>query len=414
MPEPRPGRPALAPSAADSGGPSRRTDLTWSLALALRYLRSGRKDAYVSFLSAVALGGISLGVAALVLALGALNGLQQALRQEVLRRTSEIEIHAASGVEVERLEAEVRDLVGGGGRVARRVRGSGWILVAGGGRSVEIQGFEGDLPSSFPEAESRRPGLYLSDRSARHYGLAPDDVVEIASARSTLSPLGPVPRVRRLALAGTFDHSVLREREVIAVPLDVGIDLLGGAAQHLSVATGSLEGSLELADGLRTALGERARVLTWQDLNGPLLLALRLEKRLMFLAVFLVVLVGSLALVSDLSLIVANRRREIGILGAMGAPARRLRDVFLLLGLTLAGLGVTVGGVVGTAGARLLDRFELIRLPGETYLLDHVPFVTEPLDILVVVAATLVTAFLCSWVGAGKATALTPVEALRR
>lgn len=396
------------------GGRRRGVELPWPFLVTLRYLRSGRKDAYVSFLSAVAMGGITLGVAALVLALAALNGLQRALRQEVLRRTAEIEIHSAGGRPIGELEEAVGDAVGEDGAVARRLRGSGWLVVAGSGRAVELEGYGGPLPASFPGASARRPGVYVSDRMARHYALEPGGLVEIASARATLSPLGPVPRLRRLELTGTYDGSLLREGEIVAVPLAIGRELLGAGSEYLTVTTGSLERALVVAGRLRSGLGSRARVLTWQDLNAPLLLALRLEKRLMFLSVFLVVVVGSLALISDLSLIVANRRREIGILGTMGAPASRLRRIFLLLGLTLAGAGVGVGGAVGIAVAKMLDRFALVRLPGDAYLLDHVPFVTDPLDIVWVVALTLTTAFLCSWVGASKATALTPVEALRR
>lgn len=391
----------------------RRFELPWTAALALRYLRSGRKDAYVSFLSAVACGGIALGVAALVLALAALNGLQQALRQEVLRRTSEIEVYPVDPVTTPALEDRLRRLAGDGVAVQRQVRGAGWIVRAGSGRAVEIHGYEGALPASLPAAGDRASGTYLSDRLVRYYGLELGDLVEIASTRPTLSPLGPVPRMRRARLAGTFEYALLQEGEVVAVPLELGRELLGDGSVRLVVSTGSLDGAVALGERLERELGEEARVVTWRELNAPLLLALRLEKRLMFVAVFLVVLVGSLALVSDLSLIVANRRREIGILGTMGARGPRLRRVFLLLGAILAGLGLVVGGLLGVVTAALLDRFRAVRLPGSSYLLDHVPFVTEPLDLVWVVLLTLATALACSWIGASKATALAPVEALR-
>ncbi|MDX1643176.1 MAG: FtsX-like permease family protein [Thermoanaerobaculia bacterium] len=391
----------------------RRFELPWTAGLALRYLRSGRKDAYVSFLSAVACGGIALGVAALVLALAALNGLQQALRDEVLRRTSEVEVHPVDPAATAGLEERVRRLAGDGVAVHRQVRGAGWIVRAGGGRAVEIHGYEGALPASLPATASRASGTYLSDRLARYYGLEAGDLLQIASTRPTLSPLGPVPRMRRTRLAGTFEHPVLREGELVAVPLDLGRDLLGEGSLRLVVSTGSLDGAVALGERLERELGGEARVVTWRELNAPLLLALRLEKRLMFVAVFLVVLVGSLALVSDLSLIVANRRREIGILGTMGARGPRLRRVFLLLGGILASLGLVIGGLLGVVAAILLDRFRAVQLPGGSYLLDHVPFVTEPLDLVWVVILTLATALICSWIGASKATALAPVEALR-
>ena len=399
-------------SDAVAGRSTGRSELPWPVSLALRYLRSSRRDAFVSFLSAVAVGGITLGVAALILALSALNGLQAGLRTEVLQRTPEIEVDVA---DVEASDDLMQSIlaVEGVESASRRLSGNGWILLAGSARPVGVFGYEGDLPSTFPEARSRQPGLYLSDRFARHYGLVPGDLVEIASTRSTLSPLGPVPRVRRLPLFETFGHAVLEPRERVALPLADALALLGASSMRIEVATGDLNRALLVANELTERLPAETRIRTWQDLNEPLLLALRLEKRLMFIAVFLIVLVGALALVSDLSLIVASRRREIAILATMGASDRVLRRVFLSFGALLAFAGVLAGSVIGMVLAWLFDRTGWIRLPGDFYLLDHIPFIVLPVDVLWICGATLLLSLLCCWAGAGKVTRLDPVEGLR-
>ena len=133
----------------------------------------------------------------------------------------------------------------------------------------------------------------------------------------------------------------------------------------------------------------------------------------MFVAVFLIVLVGALALISDLSLIIASRRNEIGILGTIGAPARSLRDVFLILGALLTSAGVLGGGLLGTLLAHILDRWALIRLPGDVYLLDHIPFEVRPTDLLWITGLTMAIGLACCWAGAAKVARLRPVEALR-
>ena len=386
-------------------------ELSWTAALALRYLKSGRKDAFVSFLSAVAMGGIGLGVAALILALSALNGLQEALRGEVLSRTSEIEIVAGSDNEPEELLPRVLGVPGV--EAARlHVRGAGWALAGGSASPVEILGYEGTLPVRFPGAEGASAGLYVSDRFARIRGLQPGDTIEIASARSALSPLGPVPRMRRVELAGTFDRGTLEQRERIALPLDVAIDLLGRGGLGIVVEAGGLEGAVAAAPRIEAILDQGSKLYTWQDLNAPLLFALRLEKRLMFVAVALIVLVGALALISDLSLIIASRRPEIAILSTIGASSSDLRRVFLLLGLCLASLGVAAGTLLGSGLSWILDRFEILRLPSDVYLLNHIPFRIGAVDVAVVVLFTLLTTLACSWFGASKAAALEPVEAL--
>ena len=396
----------------DDSGRRRSPELPWSVFLAWRYLRSSRQDAFISFLSAVAMGGIALGVAALILALSALNGLQQGLRAEVLRSTPEIEVDLPRETDAEPVRRAIAQ-VEGVETVTSRLDGNGWLLVAGSARPVGVIGFEGQLPELFPAARDRSPGFYVSDRLARLYGLEPGQLVEVASTRSTLTPLGPMPRVRRLRVHETFEHPTLETRERVAMPLTLAASLIGTASQHLVVETGSLERALRVAEAIERVLPPDSRLRTWEDLNAPLLFALRLEKRLMFVAVFLIVLVGSLALISDLSLIIASRTSEIGILGTMGASAATLRTVFLTVGALLAVSGALIGGILGALLAALFDRWALIRLPGDAYLLDHVPFLVQASDIGWITFVTLATALVCCWVGAGKAAGLRPVEALR-
>jgi lipoprotein-releasing system permease protein len=388
---------------------------TLSLYLALRYLRSTRRDAFASFLSLTAAGGIALGVAALILALGALSGFQRALRAEILDRTPEIEIRLGAETDREALREAV--LTHQDAKEAQwLLRGKGWLRARGRVRPVELVGYESRLPASFPRGEESagKHGLFLGDRLASVWGLQAGDPVEVISARPGLTPLGPQPRVRRIAVAGTFSSGRTEQEERLALPLEEARDLLGENDLRLQVSTGSLDRALGLSAALASELSPAVEVLNWQDLNRGLFFALKLEKAMMFLAVFLIVAVASLALVSDLSLIIASKQSEIGILGAMGTTASTVRRVFLWVGGLLAAAGVLLGGTVGLSGAWLLDRFQVLRLPSQVYFLDHVPFLVRPLDLLVVVMATLLLALSSTGYAAARAAALEPVEALRR
>jgi lipoprotein-releasing system permease protein len=156
------------------------------------------------------------------------------------------------------------------------------------------------------------------------------------------------------------------------------------------------------------------RVVTWRDANQALLFVLRLEKGAIFLAVALIVVVASFALVSALSLILTAKRSEVGILAAMGAAPGRLRRVFVLLGVLLAGLGTAAGGVLGVTMALLFERFQLIKLPGDVYIVDHVPFLVRVSDVAVVLGASAIVALLATVAGSRTVGTLDPVEALRR
>lgn len=383
------------------------------LVLALRYLRSGRKDSFVSFLSAVAGGGIAVGVGALILALSALAGFQSALREEILLRTPEIEVEVA-----DRSAAEaVRDRVAGLPDVRSAqvtAQGAGWVAHSGTIRPVAMLGFEGPVPVIFPGAAGEPNGLYVTDAIADAWRLESGDVIEIASSRPTLTPFGPQPRVVRLALSGSFATGVTEQRDRIAIPLAAAEALFGARDYRVLVETGGLDSALSVAATLEEGAGGALRVRTWQELNRALFFALRLEKTLMFLAVLLIVLVAALALVSDVHLIIASKRREIGMLRAMGAGRGTILRAFVLLGATLGLVGVAAGGALGASLAWTLGRYELLRLPASIYFLDHVPFELQLGDVLLVVVSALVVTLLAAAWGARSAATLQPLEALRR
>jgi lipoprotein-releasing system permease protein len=392
------------------------------LILALRYLRSTRRDSFARFLSLVATAGIGLGVAALILALAMLSGFQRALLAQILVRTPQIEVALPAGSDPLAAERALVAVPGVEG-VTRVARGRGWLAAGDRVQPVAITGFAGRLPPTFPGAAGGAPGLYLGDGLAARWGLERGERVDVVSPRPTLTPFGPQPRVRSLPVAGTFASARTEDRERVALPLAVAESLLGRPGLVLEVAAGGLEMSLKTAPRLAAALPAGSEVRTWRELNRPLLFALHLEKLLTFVAVSLVVGVASLALVSNLALLIASKQPEIGMLQACGATPAAIRRAFLCLGTLLAGIGVGLGAPVGVAAAIAFDRYRVItRLVelttggglADVFFIDRVPFAVEARDVAAILGLALLLALSASLYAARRATALPPVEAMRR
>lgn len=389
--------------------------------LALRYLKSTRKDAFVSFLSLVAGLGLALGVAALILALASLAGFQQVLIEQTLSHTPQIEIRlpaAATADDVDDVRRRVEAVPGVEG-VQALVRGPGWLRVGGRGvQPVELVGFDGNLPPSLTGGAPRKaaPGLWLSEDVAGQWGLERGDRVELASPRPTLTPFGgPQPRVRTVTFEGVFPASGdPQDTDAAALPRVIAESLLAPVPVRLEVDVGGFDRAVAVAADVEAVVPAGSEVSTWQQLEGALFFVLKLEKALVFVGVSLIVLVASLALVASLSLLIANKRHELGALGTLGATPRALSRAFLLLGgavgLTGAVLGVTLGGIA----ALLLDRFHAVPLPEGVYFLDHVPFQVEVGDLATILGLTLLLSLGASLYAARRVSTITPVEVLRR
>jgi lipoprotein-releasing system permease protein len=384
-----------------------------ALEIAWRYLRSTRRDAFVSFLSAAACCGIAVGVAALILALAALSGFQGALRDEILARTPEIEITLPAGADVARLERAIEAAVPGVD-AQKLLQGRGWLVARGSATPVRLTAFDEALPRLFPGVESRPQGLYVGSALAERWRLEIGMTVEVVSAQPTLSPLGPQPRIRRLPVAGVFTSGPTESEDRVALPWSVGESLIGRRAANILVSSGDLSSVDSIARRIEPLLPPASTLRTWRDLNRALLFALRLEKSLMFLGVFLIVVVAVLALVSGLMLILSSKRREIGMLQAMGAPPSTVRRVFLWLAAILAGTGAAAGMLLGSGLAWMLDRWKILALPDQVYFLDYVPFSLRASDAALVLAASLGLVLICASWAAARAARLRPVEALRR
>jgi len=243
-------------------------------------------------------------------------------------------------------------------------------------------------------------------------------VTLVAAAGSRFNPsLGAfIPRYHRFEVTGLFDTGMY-EYDNSYVAMDRRV------AQRFADLDKAVTGlEVRLADpwqarafGLRleTELGYPYRALDWQSQNASLFSALKLEKLAMAVVVFLICVVAAFNVVGTLTMLVRDKTREIGILLAMGLRRTSIRRIFLAQGILIGLTGTLLGVLLGLVLGGMVNQGQWIHIDPSIYFIDHLPVRTQPLDVLLVIGASLVVAALAPLYPSAQAARLDPVAAIR-
>jgi lipoprotein-releasing system permease protein len=272
---------------------------------------------------------------------------------------------------------------------------------------------------SFRSTDGKRRGAVLGERLANRLSVYPGiDSITLTTVGSDVSPVTGtlVPKEMKLEVTGVFNTGMYEyDNQYLFVSLDVAQELAGihQDVTGLEVATKDRWAAAEVGAALAKRLGYPYRTEDWQAQNNSLFQALRLEKLGMSLILMLVILVAAFNIVGTLTMVVADKTKEIGILRAMGMTASSIRRIFLAQGIMIGVVGTALGLMLGLATALALDTYKLIPLNPEVYFIDHLPVARQPLDIAVTVVASLLIAAAATVYPALQASRLLPVEAMR-
>jgi lipoprotein-releasing system permease protein len=402
--------------------------VSFELFLAWRYLYSRRRRALARVTGAAAVLSVALGVAALLLALALGRGWQEEIRDKILSGTAHIVVTRKNGAALPDWRVYARQMRGVAG--VARVSGTSYegalITGANGATYAVLRGVAGDDEAAISQARAAlteggfspqdKPGqAVIGVALAERAGLRVGDAAEIVTGAEALA--GGEARRLKARVAGlvrTGWHEADAAWVYVSLPLAArAAGAEGDAATALNAQLQNPYEAGAVSAELRQMLGADFLVTDWRETNRPLFAALSLERRAAFFVVALLFALAALNLLATLVLVVAERRGDIAILGALGARARSIALIFLLEGAFIGLLGAMCGVALGLALCWLGNRYRWVSLPAEIYALSYAPFRWRAEDVVWTVAAALIFSLLATIYPACAASRLRPAEALK-
>jgi lipoprotein-releasing system permease protein len=410
-----------------------RRGLPFELFLSLRYLRARGQRANLSLFVWIGVGGVFLGVSALIVVLAVMTGFQDGIKERIIAANPHILLLDSGGRGVT-----------GAGEIASRVRGVPGVrsatpfvvqqaLFTGQGRGATGGLLRGvDLASPSVRAEvasvlksgsvdpllrtSGEPALLLGRELARTLGAVPGDFVTVISPQGAMTAVGLVPKMRRFEVAGYVEVGLYEYDASLAYTSLAAAQEFAGLGDRVSGVEVKLDDPFDaksIGRSIMAVAGPGLWVRDWMGMNRNLFAALQLEKLALFVIVTIIVLVAGFAIIGHLVLLVAEKRKEIGILKAMGASAGSIGGVFLIAGMLIGVVGTVAGSLFGLTLIWVQNTYKIIHLAGDVYQIDHLPMKLTWVDFGLVTSATLLISFLATLSPARRAARLDPVEVLR-
>lgn len=415
--------------------------------IALRYLKARRRQRSISVITFISTAGVAVGVMALIVVMAVMSGFEFDLRNKILGTNAHIWVLRYGERGIEDPAAALTAVRQVPGVTAASPFTYSEVLLTAVGRTagtmlrgidlasaVETTDFRRTLKSASPDLTaaiaSPRPvfppdGIVLGSYLASSLGVSVGSAVDILLPMGgDLSPLGIMPRTRRLTVVGIFQVGFAEfdsKLAMIAIPTAQQLFRMGSAVSGIEVRVRDIYRASQVAEAIRTALKFPYFTRTWMELNRNFFTALRVERTVMFVILTMIVLVAAFGIISTLIMLVMQKRKEIAVLKSMGATGKSLMTVFILQGMFIGAAGTFLGLVAGLTIAHNLDPivaavewlFRFKAFPQDVYLLDKLPSRVLWPDVLAITITAFVISFLATIIPSRQAAGVDPVVAIR-
>jgi lipoprotein-releasing system permease protein len=402
--------------------------MRFEIFLAKRFLTGQRYGVFRLVTTSIAVGGTSLGVAALLVTLAVMDGFRTDIQEKILGTQPHIVITSPFDGTLSYEPALAGALQSIPGVQAQAPYVSAQALLQSDNKVTGII-----LRGVMPDQEKQvtrlseildhgdwqkldEKGIILGKELAASIRAHEGDTLTLMAPQGEGDALSQAPRTRRYKVVGLF-HSGMYEYDanLAYISLANSQELLG-IGKHITgygIRLKDVDKTQNAEKAIMDRLGVGFWVRSWQDLNRPLFSAMKLERTVMFIILTLIILVSSFTIISNLLLLTIEKGREIGILQALGASPRQIAKIFLFNGLMIGGSGVGLGLGLGIIISWALKHFPIIQLPADVYYIDRLPVRLSLQTIESVAGCAFLLVLVSVLYPAYKAHQMDPVQAIR-
>jgi lipoprotein-releasing system permease protein len=407
--------------------------LRFELFIALRSLRAKRKQSFGNVIAFISVLGVAVGVAALIVAMGVMNGFSTDFRNRILGVNAEILVQGYT-YDREKIQESIL-AVPGVKAVTPHLYTELMLSTSNKVKGILLRGIDvksapevitalrrleaGSLDSLEEPAEDKKyvPRLILGKQLAERMNINLGQRVFLLAPSGTQSSAGYSPRIRPFIVSGFFATGMADVDLYFAFTgIDAArkmLDLEGDIVSGFEITVEDVFAADKTAELIREKLRRGLTVYPWMETNPQLMAALKLESLALGIVLVLLIAVGSFSIVTTLIMLVMDKTRDIAVMMSMGATRAAIRRIFMLQGVIIGALGATGGFTLGLTLCFLLKRYKFIKLPPGAYLTDYVPVLIEYPELVLIALGTVFICFLATLYPARQAALLTPVEALR-
>ncbi len=406
-----------------------------SLAIALRYIRTGRRSRFVSFIGVVSTLGIMLGVMVLIVVMSVMNGFESELKDRILGMVSHATLLGRSG-SVNNWESVVEEASKNKHVLAAAPYIDAQALLKGKRtKGALIRGIEPDLEIHVSDLESKMLEGSLSDlKPGKFYavigtelswmlGAEIGDKVSVFVPELKATPAGVLPRVKRFTIVGIFEAGMNEYDSglVITHQQDLSRLLRMQGVTGVRLKLDDMDKAWLIAGTLAQELSDDLRAVDWTRQHANLFRAVQMEKTTMFIIMFLIVAIAAFNIVTTLVMTVNEKQADIAILRTLGMQSGQMMRIFLIQGCLFGLLGTLFGVLAGVEIAMHVEQIipwiegmlNTDIMSADIYYISNIRGVVVPSEVMRVALFSLAAALISTLYPAWSASRVEPAEALR-